>query len=202
MTRYFLRTDERGFTLGEVMVVVAIVGILASISIASYWMFTTKAKTVEAETALHEVNRLETLYYDARGQFSSDLQAIGFAPPTRLKYYNVAVQLTPDSENIAYRVTATPIGNVYNESWMLTRYQDGNMMLEKFSGTPIGTVTGPILTGDGLDSVGNSSNGPPSNNRGPGTVNQSPMGSLSNRSTMNAGNTGLSQVGTNASAGQ
>src|SRR4051794_7867980 len=92
--------EERGFTLIEMMMIVAIVGILASISIVSYAVFANKAKTVEAETALREVDRLETLYYEARGQFSSDLQAIGFIS-TSLKYYTVSVQLLPESPDIS-----------------------------------------------------------------------------------------------------
>jgi prepilin-type N-terminal cleavage/methylation domain-containing protein len=55
-------SDQSGFTISEVMVVVAIVGVLATISFASYVMFGDKAKTVEAEIALAEVNRREMLY--------------------------------------------------------------------------------------------------------------------------------------------
>ena len=60
-------------------------GILAAVAGISYTVFSDKAKSVEAETALHEVNRLEIMYYDARGQYSSDLQAIGYMPTPLLK---------------------------------------------------------------------------------------------------------------------
>ena len=88
-------SGQGGFTISEVMVVVAIVGILATISTASYVVFGSKAKTVEAEIALIEVNRREMLYHDAHGEYSSDLQAIGYTPTPPLKYYTIEVEIGP-----------------------------------------------------------------------------------------------------------
>lgn len=182
------------------MIVVAIIGVLASISAVSYTQFSNKAKTVEAETALAEINRLETLYYDVHGQFSTDLQAIGFAPSTPLKYYSVAIQLTADSLQLAYRVIATPTANASQGVLTLTHYRDGSTVLEKFpSPTVTGTGYGPTLTGQspgsGGNGLGNSESGTAggSSSRGPGTVNQSRAESSSNGSSMGSGNTGTSR---------
>ncbi len=199
--------EERGFTLSEVMVVVAIVSILASISIVSYAVFANKAKTVEAETALREVNRLETLYYEARGQFSSDLETIGYAS-TSLKYYTVSVQVTPDSRDVSYKATATPIGNTYHEPWVLTRYQNGSIMLEKLTAIPMTTTDVTVSTSDNTDPGGRSSgstgagaSGGPSS-RGPGTVNQSVIGSSTNGSSIGSGNQSANSVGPSSRGGQ
>jgi prepilin-type N-terminal cleavage/methylation domain-containing protein len=88
--------SEQGFTLSEVMVVVVIVGALASIAGISYTVFTDKAKTVEAETALVEVNRLEMMHYEARGHYSSDLHAIGYTATPALKFYTLKLKWLPE----------------------------------------------------------------------------------------------------------
>jgi prepilin-type N-terminal cleavage/methylation domain-containing protein len=55
-----------GFTLIELMVVVAILGILVSAATVSYNHFVIKAKTVEGEIVVHEVERLEDLYHASK----------------------------------------------------------------------------------------------------------------------------------------
>ena len=52
-----------GFTLIEVMLVLALVGILVSVTTVSYDHFLTKAKSVEGEIVVHEIERLESLYH-------------------------------------------------------------------------------------------------------------------------------------------
>lgn len=194
---------ECGFTLVEVMTVVAIVGILAGISVLSYVAFGNKAKGVEAEAALAEVNRLEMLYYDARGQYSSDLQAIGYTPTPPLKYYTVEIQVAPGAPGVRYRATAKPKDNPQLEPWVLTRYENGNTVLEKL---PPATVTaGGSSSGGSSDnsgSVGGSSDtsgvsatGKGSSTKGPGTVIQTVNGSSTGGGSMGPGG----NQGTNSS---
>ncbi len=70
--RYSSVVDNKGMSLIEVFIVIAIVGILAALSTTSYRHFTDKAHTAEASIALAEVARLEELYQSHHG----DIQMI------------------------------------------------------------------------------------------------------------------------------
>ena len=61
------RRTARGFTLLEVMITVAIVGILASIALPSYNYFVTRSRIVEATNALSDYRaRMEKFFMDNR----------------------------------------------------------------------------------------------------------------------------------------
>lgn len=62
-TRLATRRSPLGFTLVELMVVVTIIGILASVAIPSYVRYVRKSKTVEATTSLRMIADGAKLYF-------------------------------------------------------------------------------------------------------------------------------------------
>src|SRR5437762_1440926 len=71
----------RGFTLGELMVTVAIVGILAAVAYPSYVRYGVRANRSAAESFMLEVSsRQERYLVDAR-QYAPDLATLGIAVP-------------------------------------------------------------------------------------------------------------------------
>lgn len=57
----------QGFTLIEVMIVVAIVGVLAAIALPSYFQYIQRAKIIEATTGLSDLRqRMEQKFLDSR----------------------------------------------------------------------------------------------------------------------------------------
>lgn len=60
---------SRGFTLIEMMIVVAIIGILASIAIPAYLHFQLRSKRSEAMTNLATITKMEIGYFTEAGSF-------------------------------------------------------------------------------------------------------------------------------------
>ena len=79
MHRYSRLQGPDGFTMIELMVVVAILGILVSTATVSYNHFVIKAKAVEGEIVVHEVERLEHLYHASNHTYTDSLADLGFA---------------------------------------------------------------------------------------------------------------------------
>lgn len=81
------RLTQKGFTLVELMVVVAIIGILSSIAIPQYQKFQARARQTEAKIGLGGIWAMETAWSPDNGSFSGCLGDIGFARDGVRFYY-------------------------------------------------------------------------------------------------------------------
>jgi type IV pilus assembly protein PilE len=89
-----------GFSLIELLVVVAIIGILASIAMPAYSRYVQRSKVADATTALSEWrNRLERSFQDNRTYFN----ACDATKPTGVKYFVLSCADTAAT----YTLTAT-----------------------------------------------------------------------------------------------
>ncbi|HEY3490980.1 MAG TPA: prepilin-type N-terminal cleavage/methylation domain-containing protein [Candidatus Deferrimicrobiaceae bacterium] len=90
--------SKKGFTLIELMIVVAIIGILAAIAIPNFMKFQAKSRTAEAKTNLGAIFTAETSYFGDANKFG-DFTQVGWKPTgiTRYQYtQDGAVQATLD----------------------------------------------------------------------------------------------------------
>ncbi len=81
----FKNFTKRGFTLIELMIVVAIIGILAAIAIPNFIKFQARSKQGEAKTNLKSAFTAEKSYYAEKDQFAS-IGLVGFAPEQGNRY--------------------------------------------------------------------------------------------------------------------
>ena len=118
--------NRKGFTLIELMIVVAIIGILAAIAIPNFLKFQAKSKQSEAKTNLKAILTAETSYfgeYNTYGLFST----VNWAPVgTRQLYaYFIADGTTPEfnSTPIAFAGSANWAG--FTPAWTATAFTAG-----------------------------------------------------------------------------
>jgi type IV pilus assembly protein PilA len=81
-----IAVTKKGFTLVELMIVVAIIGILAAIAIPNFIKFQAKAKQSEAKTNLKGLFQAQKSYYAERDTYTSDFQSVGFIPERGNRY--------------------------------------------------------------------------------------------------------------------
>lgn len=78
-----------GFTLVELMVVVAIVGILAAVAVPNYLKYQAKARQSEAKVALAAVYTQEKGFFAEQSKYWPCLSQVGYVPDSENRYYSV-----------------------------------------------------------------------------------------------------------------
>jgi type IV pilus assembly protein PilA len=78
--------QRRGFTLIELMIVVAIIGILAAIAIPSFAKIQARSKRAEVKSNLRTLFTAESAYYQERDTYTPYIQESGFKPERGNRY--------------------------------------------------------------------------------------------------------------------
>jgi len=81
-----LSKNNLGFSLVELMVVVAIIGILTTIALPRYQAMRARALRAQAVASMKNIVTLQHAFYSEHSVFTSDLEAVGFHTPPNSKY--------------------------------------------------------------------------------------------------------------------
>ena len=138
--RHVLRRE--GFTLVEMMIVVAILGILTAIAVPAYMNYVSGAKKAEAKTNLQSLKLLIEQYYSENSKYCPAASCSG--------------QSYAYAENDSGTITSNTIGNNYLTSFKPKSAAGANVVLYDynlaFSSNTAYTVTAAPVTSRGAPS--------------------------------------------------
>ncbi len=96
-----MKSVQKGFTLIELMIVVAIIGILAAIAIPAYQDYTIRSQLTEGPNLAGALETATAEFYANTGSFPTNNSQVGLSQPISGKYVST-VQLATGGIQIPY----------------------------------------------------------------------------------------------------
>ncbi len=153
--------SESGFTLVELMIVVAIIGILAAIAIPNYQKYQARSRQKEAQIQLASVYTSEKSFFGEYGSYTSCLRQAGHSPDGNLtaagatnnttRYYTVGFHETAATAALCGSGASTSC-HTYNYQQALT-CTTGAVVFQDALNTSDATFAATTAIGSGTQAV-------------------------------------------------
>ncbi|MEE4356794.1 MAG: type IV pilin-like G/H family protein [Desulfococcaceae bacterium] len=114
-----MKLNKKGFTLIELMIVVAIIGILAAIAIPNFLNYQCKSKQSEAKQALGTISKNQEAYLSENDEYAVTLDSLGFAVKGDTTRYSYNITTTDATKNYTATASAADLKGTNDDVWTM-----------------------------------------------------------------------------------
>jgi prepilin-type N-terminal cleavage/methylation domain-containing protein len=111
--RNIRRGMRSGFTLVEMMIVVAIIAILAGIAVPMYTKYVRKSESMEAVRLMKQIADAEATYFSTHSKYSESERVLGIEVNKGGKFDTFKIEACGEDDNTGVLLTAS-VGEVAN----------------------------------------------------------------------------------------
>lgn len=114
-----MKLNKKGFTLIELMIVVAIIGILAAIAIPNFLNYQCKSKQSEAKQSLGTISKNQEAYLSENDRYAESMDSLGFAVKGDTQRYSYFINVGATGTTYIATASAVDLKGSNDDVWTM-----------------------------------------------------------------------------------